>query len=143
MKRITNSKEETQAFARNFAKKLHGGELVLLQGDLGSGKTTFVAGLINYFIPHARVLSPTFTIVRHYKVEHSRISDVYHVDLYRLETQSEIEKLHIWELIYKPKYVILIEWAEKLGVLLPKKRIDVNITILSNDRREIITKHYG
>ena len=137
MEYISNSCIETRKISEQFASRLKGGEVLCLYGDLGAGKTVFVQGMVNYFLPGKRVLSPTFTIVRHYSSLHDIIKTIYHIDLYRLEKSDEISPLGLSEFMHKPDTVVAIEWAEKLGNLLPKKRIDVRFEIRENNERII------
>ena len=130
--------------------------VVALYGNLGSGKTTFVQGLARGFGIKKRIISPTFIIVRQYKVSplrspfghlgggegirpstHARCNTFYHVDLYRIENQREIEGMGLREIINDGKNTIVIEWAEKMQNLLPKKRWDVEFKDLGGSKRKI------
>ena len=133
----TNTSVKTVNLGREIASRLHGGEVLCLYGELGAGKTTFVRGLVDCFLPGKRVISPTFIIVRHYPTKHKRIKNIYHVDLYRIEKESEILTLGLSEWIDKPDSLVLIEWAEKMGNFLPKKRIDIKFEIKSENERII------
>jgi len=137
---ITNSSGETKKIAYQFAEKLKGGEVVCLYGNLGAGKTVFVQGMMEYFLPGKRVLSPTFIIVRHYSIVHTSIKRFMHIDLYRLAVPREIQDLEFWEFINNPDTIIAIEWAEKLQNLLPQKRIDVWIESLDTNKRMVKIK---
>src|SRR3990167_9714860 len=88
MKYTTGSPRETSDLGRALAARLCGGEVVCLYGDLGSGKTTFISGVINFFRPKTRVLSPTFIIVRHYRFDKAPVKNFLHADLYRLDNKS-------------------------------------------------------
>src|SRR3989344_7709025 len=102
MKHInTKSIDETVRLGREFAATLKGGEAVCLYGDLGAGKTVFVKGIIDYFIPGKRVLSPTFIIVRHYTSKSSAIKDIIHIDLYRIDTQKDMESVGLSQYLNK------------------------------------------
>lgn len=114
---ITKNIEETQLFAEKFAKNLQGGDVVLLYGNLGAGKTTFVQGLAKGLGITHRIISPTFIILRTYQFVKGNF---YHVDLYRLGREKEIEDIGLLDLIGKPENIVVIEWPEKLGKLLPK-----------------------
>lgn len=137
MKYISNSPIQTKDFARKIAASLLGGETLCLTGDLGSGKTTFTIGLIDFFLPGKRVLSPTFIIVRHYLLDRPLIKNIYHLDLYRLLKSKDVVKLGLLEFINKSDTIVAIEWAEKLGRLPLKKRIDINFSII-NDKQRLI-----
>ena len=137
MEYISNSDTETRKISEQFASRLKGGEVLCLYGDLGAGKTVFVQGMVNYFLPGKRVLSPTFTIVRHYSSLHDIIKTIYHIDLYRLEKSDEISPLGLSEFMHKPDTIVAIEWAEKLGKHLPQERIDISLKTLSDQSRSI------
>lgn len=138
---IANSAEETTRFGERFAKSLKRGDVVALYGDLGSGKTTFVQGLAKDLDIKRRIISPTFIIVRQYKlgIRHKvlGIKYFYHIDLYRLENQNGIEGLGIHEILNDKNSIVAIEWAEKLGSLLPARRIDIRFEYVSDNQRRI------
>lgn len=140
---ITNNINDTKRLAGELAASLKGGEVVCLYGELGAGKTVFVQGMMEYFLPGKRVLSPTFIIVRHYTINHKTIKKFLHIDLYRLSEQKEIRELEFLEYLNNSEIVVAIEWAEKMQNLLPKQRIDIRIETLSNDNRMISISHSG
>lgn len=114
------SEDATIQAGRDLAAQLSG--VVLLIGDLGAGKTTLVRGIVSA-IPGAHpeeVGSPTFTLIHDYG------AGVFHVDLYRLETQKEIDTLGLDE-IFDHARLVLIEWGEKLGPRKPLPRIEIRI----------------
>jgi len=135
---ISKNQTDTYNRGREYASKLQGGEILALSGPLGAGKTTFIKGAVNYFLPGKRVLSPTFIIVRHYYPQHSLIKHLLHVDLYRLQDTVQIQDLGLDEFFALPQTVVLIEWADRMGQLLPQRRIDVNFKIRSANTREIL-----
>ena len=132
MKITTNSAEETQKFARNFAKKLKKGDIFCLTGELGSGKTTFIQGLAKGLGVRGKVISPTFVLMNIYK---GRIP-LYHFDLYRLNSTDEIRALGYEEFFYGEGAAV-IEWAEKLKELLPAECVKIKVEILGKNKREI------
>lgn len=132
---VTKSFNATKKLARDFAKVLIKGDVVCLYGDLGSGKTTFVQGLAEGLGIKKRIISPTFVIVRSYKLE---VSSFYHIDLYRVESERDIENLGIEEIINNKNSIVVIEWAEKLKSYLPKKRIDIEFFYRDNNVRKIM-----
>jgi tRNA threonylcarbamoyladenosine biosynthesis protein TsaE len=136
---ITNSKEETQTFAQDFAKTLKGGAFLAFYGDLGSGKTTFIQGLAKGLGIQRRIISPTFIILRHYKMDKG---DFYHVDLYRTESKHDLLGIGLEQIIQDANSIVALEWAEKLGELLPKQRIDIHMEYLEDNKRKIIIKKY-
>jgi tRNA threonylcarbamoyladenosine biosynthesis protein TsaE len=140
MQQITNSFEETQLIAESFAKTLRGGEVLCLYGDLGHGKTTFTQGLGKGLRVSRYVNSPTFIIMRSYKLPDEKT--LYHVDLYRLEQEQEMIDIGLVDLMHNPDAIVVIEWPEKLGTLLPKKRIDIQFGYLGENVREITIHEY-
>ncbi len=138
---ITNNLRETQKLAESLVKRLDKGDVVALYGNLGSGKTTFVQGLARGFGIRKRIISPTFIIVRTYKIGSKyQVLDIkhfYHIDLYRIEGKKDLRGLGIEEIINNPQNIVVIEWAEKMQNLLPKKRWDVKFEDLGDSRRKI------
>ena len=108
---VTRSPEETIDLGRQLAPELVPPSLVLLQGELGAGKTTLVKGIVEEYSVTNReqVTSPTFTLIHEYR---SPRADIYHIDLYRVDTPRELETLAIDDL-FGPRSLILIEWGEK------------------------------
>ncbi len=128
----TKSPEETQALAREIAQSLEPGEVILLEGDLGAGKTTFIQGLAQGLgVPEDYyVSSPTFALINEYP---GRIT-LFHVDLYRLEPE-EVEDLGLEDLLNQG--VIAIEWAERLPFSFPKG-LRIRIEIVDQNRRRLV-----
>lgn len=136
---ITTSFEETQQLGKDFAANLKGGEVLALHGDLGSGKTTFVQGLAQELGIAQRIISPTFIIMRSYGIRNQElgIRNFYHIDLYRIESERDVEGLGLVELMGDPENIVVIEWPEKIENLLPDNRIDVFFEYLGEDKRQI------
>lgn len=131
---ITESGEETQEIAEKIAKELKGGEVLALFGDLGAGKTTFVQGLAMGLGIDRRIISPTFIILRTYPLKDKNF---YHVDLYRIESEKEVEGIGLKEILKEKKDIVAIEWAEKIKDMLPDERINIFFTNLGGDKRKI------
>lgn len=139
---VTNDFRETQKLGEKFAKdivKRHptGAVLIALRGELGSGKTTFVQGLAKGFRIKRRIISPTFLIVRSYKLG---VRSFYHIDLYRIKSDNDIEGLGLEEIIKDPQNIVAIEWAEKMGRLLPRKRWEIRFEYAGEDKRRVTIK---
>ena len=134
---LTKRASETQEFGQTVAASLTPPVVVCLYGELGSGKTTFVQGFAKGLGIDTRLLSPTFIIVRRYSLK-SRKSFFYHIDLYRTNTVSDLEGLGLREIFSDPHAIICIEWAERLGNLLPKDRIDIQFEVVNDEERKII-----
>lgn len=144
----TNSPEETLRLGENLGKKLSPGDIVLLFGDLGSGKTLLTHGIAKGLGLEEQeyIRSPSFTLVNEYKARYP----IHHIDLYRIESFLAIENLGLEEVLFGSG-VTLIEWAEKLykipgddsSLVLPiEKRLEIHITITADDGRliEVIPK---
>ncbi len=130
---VTNTVEETQALAEKIGNCLKPGDVVALHGDLGSGKTTFVQGLVKGTgIASASVKSPTFVLMR----EYAGAPSVVHMDAYRLAAAPAAVWLDVEQLIH-PDKITVIEWAERVSELLPDQRIDIEFAHLSTNRRRI------
>lgn len=119
-KYISNSEDETKQIAKNFASKLEKGDVVVLTGDLGSGKTKFTEGVLEYFDLQNEISSPTFTIVNEYVNDKTNI---YHFDVYRLADEDEFYAIGGEE--YFDKGICLIEWGEMVKNVLPQNYIQV------------------
>ena len=112
---ISKSEQDTINFAKDYAKKLKTGDIIILSGELGSGKTKFVQGILEYFGLENEISSPTFTIVNEYNTSNLNI---YHFDVYRLEDSDEFYAMGGDE--YFSKGICLIEWGEMIENILPK-----------------------
>lgn len=134
---ITNDFKSTQNLGEEFAQSLKSGAVIALHGNLGAGKTTFVQGLARGLGVTKNIISPTFIIMRTYELENDSFKNFYHVDLYRIETEHDVEGLGLLELMNDPENIVVIEWPEKIGKLLPEKRIDIYFEYLGDDKREI------
>jgi len=135
MKITTNNYLETKKFGENFAKKIHPGEIVCLYGNLGTGKTTFAQGLVKGFGVEKRVISPTFIIIRSYETPLKK--KIYHVDLYRLKGEEDLDSTGLLDIINNDDSIIAIEWPEKMGKFLPKNRWEVRFEYIGQNKREI------
>lgn len=140
MKFVTHSAFETQQVAKNLAQQYSQGGVLALFGDLGAGKTTFTQGFAQGLKILDKIISPTFTLMREYPLPHQPQAKLYHIDLYRLENLEDIQHLGIKEIWDNHQNVVLIEWAEKLGKLLPPSAIRIYLKNLGEDNREIEVK---
>lgn len=129
---ITRSAEETVAFGRTLCGLLTPPKLVLLRGDLGAGKTTLVKGIAAAFEAAAEedVTSPTFTLVHEYR---GPTANLFHIDLYRIDTPRELETLALDDL-RSENSILLIEWGEKFPRLVSER--DVEISLLRENEGE-------
>lgn len=115
------SLEQLPDLAAKVAGRLQGGEVLVLQGDLGAGKTTFVQALAREMGVKQQVLSPTFALERQYQTE--RDFKLHHFDWYRLNSETEVRELGVEELFGDPASVTVIEWPERAAGLLPEQAI--------------------
>jgi tRNA threonylcarbamoyladenosine biosynthesis protein TsaE len=130
----THSDEETQAAGREIAALLPKQAIVLLIGDMGSGKTTLTKGIVEGRKAAAAddVSSPTFTLIH----EYGEPATVYHVDLYRLETLEQARRLGLEELIDRPA-LLLIEWGDRFPELISEAHFEIRISHEGEDNRRI------
>jgi len=132
--RVTHSPEETVNLGRELAKEVQPPCMVLLEGELGSGKTTLVKGILASLasIPEDEVTSPSFTLVHEYGPE----GKIYHVDLYRVEGARDLATLGLDDLEGQDATVI-IEWGEKLGEEVPRPCVRIRFEHLGRNERRI------
>ena len=141
---ITKTSDETQKFGEEFAQKIKVGDIITLHGDLGSGKTTFTQGLAKGLGIKKRIISPTFIVVRTYTISEEKTGAFrfYHIDLYWLESKKDIKGLGLEEILNDKKAIVVIEWAEKLGKLMPQKKIDMRFHYSQKINRKITITQY-
>src|SRR4030042_6782677 len=136
----TNSTRQTKKVASDFAKKLNGGDVIALFGQLGAGKTVFAQGLARGLGIKRRIISPTFVFMRSYPFYRSHQPlTFYHIDLYRGEDINDFRALGLEE-IFAWENIAVLEWADKIVGILPKKRIDVYINLIDEKTRKITIK---
>jgi tRNA threonylcarbamoyladenosine biosynthesis protein TsaE len=131
----THSPEETIVFGRTLAESLTPPKLVLLRGDLGAGKTTLVKGIAAAFEAAAEedVTSPTFTLIHEYRGPRANL---YHIDLYRIDTQRELETLALDDL-RSENSILLIEWGEKFPRLVKERDVEISLEREGESKRQI------
>lgn len=117
---LSRSQEDTLDFANKFASTLKPSDIIVLSGELGSGKTKFTEGILTYFGLENEISSPTFTIVNEY---HAKQMNIYHFDLYRLEDIDEFYAMGGEE--YLSKGLCIIEWGEMIEPILPNHYIKI------------------
>lgn len=131
MEYISRNSLETQKLAFEFASTLHTGDVVLLSGDLGAGKTEFVKGLAKFFNINQEVTSPTYAYLNIYG------DYIYHYDCYRLSSGEDAELLGLTD-YFNGNNICLIEWAENISDALPKNCKRVTIEKIDEKTRKII-----
>lgn len=117
---ISKCEEDTIEFASKFASKLNKSDIIVLSGELGSGKTKFVQGVLKHFGLEDEISSPTFTIVNEY---HAKEANIYHFDVYRLADVDEFYAMGGEE--YFENGICFIEWGEMIESILPKDYIKI------------------
>ena len=135
--KIVSNKNETTELAKEFADAVEKGLVIVLNGDLGSGKTFFIKKLLHSFSIQ-NVSSPSFTIVN----EYNGSIKAYHFDFYRLETIDELYDIGWQDYLNDRNAVTFIEWGNLLKNALPKQRIDILITVTNDTKRQFDFNKY-
>ena len=132
---ITHCADETTAFGRTLVELLAPPKLVLLRGDLGAGKTTLVKGIAAAFEAASEedVTSPTFTLVHEYRGPRANL---YHIDLYRVDTPRQLETLGLDDLVSENS-ILLIEWGEKFSRFVRERDVEIQIARIGESERKI------
>ncbi len=130
--------EETRAFGARLGRLLEPGDWVALTGELGSGKTTLVAGVVEGIHPGLRGRSPTYVLVEVY----GSAPAIVHADLYRLRAPAEYESLGIEDLAAGDA-VVLVEWADRAADRLPAERLELTLRYAGEDAREVLVRPRG
>ncbi|WP_123053320.1 tRNA (adenosine(37)-N6)-threonylcarbamoyltransferase complex ATPase subunit type 1 TsaE [Clostridium sp. JN-1] len=141
MEFITKTVNETIELGRKLGTLLHPGDIICINGDLGTGKTHFTKGLAKGLNIHDEITSPTFNIVNEYE---GRLK-LYHFDVYRVNDPDEIEAIGFDEYIFSDA-VSIIEWSNFIEELIPDEHIYIEIKKIPEvdiSFRKIIIKHYG
>ena len=135
----TRSVAGTLAIAATIAEMLPGPRVVILRGDLGAGKTTLVKGWVQALGAGSadEVTSPTFTLVHEYQAARGK---VFHLDLYRLESEGELESLGLEEMAAEPGAVMLMEWGEKFASVIERADAAISIAHLEGDERSLLVQ---
>lgn len=141
MEHLTHSADETRSLGAAVARDTKPGSVLALSGDLGAGKTTFVQGLLEALGAEKPFVSPTFVIMKEYDLDTPSIMGIrriYHVDAYRMDDPSEIEKLGFAEWCEDGEGIVIVEWPEKIAPLLPPTTKTTSFKWVSDTNREII-----
>ncbi|MFC2075288.1 tRNA (adenosine(37)-N6)-threonylcarbamoyltransferase complex ATPase subunit type 1 TsaE [Bdellovibrionota bacterium] len=137
--KITRSAEETEKLAAFLSYSLKPGDIIGLVGDLGAGKTCFVNGLVSALQDEATISSPTYTLINVYD-QGSPI--IYHIDLYRLQSERELEEVGYDDYLYG-KGITLIEWFDKISEHVPREYVKVTIEVNNTNMRTITFSGFG
>ncbi|MCL4406338.1 MAG: tRNA (adenosine(37)-N6)-threonylcarbamoyltransferase complex ATPase subunit type 1 TsaE [Patescibacteria group bacterium] len=142
----TESFKETRALAEEFIedvlrkrKPKTGALVLLLSGDLGSGKTTFIQGALRYFGVR-RATSPTFVLMKHYRLSRAKlgVKDVYHVDAYRLRSFGDLKELGFGDVLKSSRALVMIEWPERVRTSLFKDAKMISFACGEKENERII-----
>ncbi len=140
MEYLSSSNDETLEIGKQIASTLQGGDIVLLYGELGAGKTTLTKGIANGFGITEDITSPTFTLMNIYPVQNNPagIQTLVHIDTYRLENAQELLDIGVEDYLGNPDTVMIIEWPEKIESLVKNKKIiSVYLNHVENETRKI------
>jgi tRNA threonylcarbamoyladenosine biosynthesis protein TsaE len=157
LKYLTNSPAQTKKLGEILAREIltsskkHGGErkralIIALVGNLGGGKTTFLQGFARGLRIKQKILSPTFIIMRKFKIDLSASRSVpkfkyfYHIDCYRIQKQKEILVLGLKKIVQRPQNIIAIEWADRIKEILPKDSLRLKFEFVNERARKIMLK---
>ncbi len=144
---LTENEAQTIQFGEQFATRLHKGDVVVLEGELGAGKTEFVKGVCRFLAVDDLVTSPTFTIINQYTGElpNGDAVKVFHVDLYRIDDPAELAKIGFDDMIFAHDAIKLVEWPERAGSLLPSTywKVHLEPDEKLNDVRRIVVERVG
>ena len=138
MKFISTSEKQTLNFAKKFSKSLSGGQVIGLAGNLGAGKTIFTKGLALGFGIKKNITSPTFVLMKVYPVKSPIIKFLVHIDAYRIKSAENLIAIGADEYFKSPEAITIIEWADKIKKILPKKTKLIKINLQKNNHRKII-----
>jgi len=144
---LTKSSLETKAFGRRIAQEIlnlpeprQSAFVIGLKGDLGGGKTTFVQGFAKGLGIKEKILSPTFVILRKFKIQNSKFKILFHIDCYRLKNSRELLDLGFKEIVSNPKNIVVVEWADKIRKILPENTILLRFDFVDEKTRKIMLK---
>ena len=138
---ISKNPLQTKKFALRLAKKLKGGQILALVGDLGGGKTCFTKGLAKGLGVQKTILSPSFILMKIYPLKKGAIRHFCHVDLYRLKRPRDMVHLGLKEYLGQKNAICAIEWADKIKRLLePYKKIILHFQFIDGHTRKITLK---
>lgn len=115
--------------------------VISLVGDLGAGKTTFTQELGKMLGISESIVSPTFMIMKSYKVEHEQFDVLTHIDAYRFESEEEACPLQLAEVLKRSRSIVCVEWPERISSYIPKTAVSVSITILEEGSRQVIVEY--
>lgn len=144
----SKSSKQTQKIAFELGKKIikngqsKHAQVIALEGELGAGKTTFVKGFVRVFGIKSHITSPTFVLLKNYKILAKNFNRLVHIDAYRIKNYRDLIMLGIKEIIADPKDIVLIEWSDRVKPILPKKYIGIHIDHVNQVTRKITISNF-
>ena len=142
---ITNNASQTKKIGESLAKKIFNNKkktketiVLALKGELGGGKTTFLQGFAKGLGIKERILSPTFVILKRFRLLSQNFKFFYHIDCYRIKKEREILSLGFKKIISDPQNIIAVEWANHIKNILPKGVISIDFNFYNKNKRKII-----
>ncbi len=147
LKYITKSSLQTKKIGEKLAKKIlregpkkNYAQVLALSGELGGGKTTFLQGFAKGLSVKKRILSPTFVIMKSFKLGHPSFDNFYHFDCYRIKKATELFVLGFDKILSNPKNIVAIEWAERVQKLLSKDTRLITFKLYNKKERKIVIR---
>ncbi len=137
---ITSSSAQTRKLGQKFAKELKPKKqafIIALEGELGGGKTTFLQGFAKGLGIKEKILSPTFVILKKFRVLGSRFQEFYHIDCYRIKKPKELLDLGFQQIISKSENIVVIEWADRIQKIIPKNAVWIKFEFVDEKKRKI------
>lgn len=134
---ISKSEKDTELIALNFANEINAGDIIVLNGPLGSGKTFFVKKIADYF-KISNTSSPTFAIVNEYLGNRK----LYHFDFYRINSINELHDIGFEDYLSDLEAITFVEWGELFPEILPQSRYEIQINLNEDDSRKIVIRKY-
>lgn len=135
---ISHSIKDTDLIAKKIAAKIKTNDIIALNGDLGTGKTTFTRSLVKYLGSKDLVSSPTFSLVNHYQAT----PEILHFDMYRIKNEFDLYSIGFFDYI-ENNYILIIEWSENIKNYLPKNSINITFLYVDEQTRQITINPNG
>ncbi len=141
---ISSSSAQTKRLGEKLAKKIlkkkpkRTAFVIGLEGELGGGKTTFLQGFAKGLGIKERILSPTFVILKRFKIKDLRFKNLYHIDCYRIEKPKELLVLGFKKIISNPENIVVIEWADRIKKIMPEDSAWIKFDFVDEKTRKII-----
>ena len=138
MEFISHSLNDTDDIAKNIASKIKPNDIITLDGNLGTGKTTFTKFFVKHLGSNDLVSSPTFSLVNHYNSK----CDIFHFDMYRIATEDDLYSIGFFDYLDNNN-ILIIEWSENIKPFLPLNSINITFEYIDDNSRKIIIKSKG